>query len=623
MRIRGFRSLRDLEIPIGPFTILIGPNGSGKSSALEALRLWFFPQREVADDDFWSGSGDTTADEIRIAVTLTDLTPEDMLHYGDFVMSEGALTIERVFLSPGRGTYVATRLARSEFSQIRNLPLGHRDRFNALVDEGTFPGLERARSKDDAFEKMRQWEQDHPDDCEPIPQEVDFLLLDDPEPAAIRRRMRLAFIGALEDPETHVGTRGKGAMVELLESATDFSRLRDEIRQVADEATGRIENTLSTESHAFDEVTAVVSEAMGRFARGYSVNLAWSTPTLAAPSLPEILVSVVDADGLSPGMSRQGHGIQRSLMFGLLTAQAELGTSELPRTVVVAIEEPEAFQHPLSARALARTLNTLSQGSYQVLYSTHSPDLVPAKAVEGMRLFARGPSADRLGKETNVEVFSLDALRSRIGAAVNRADFTNESTLARLRANLDSRVLEGIFSRLVVLVEGEEDEALIRGAAAEAGWDLDDAGISVVQCRGKTSMPLLLGFFLEVGVATYPIFDLDRHNTTEQHSGAEWAETAIRSLLSVTNDGAVEETTVSDALACWREDFGRQVRSEIGDLYDAIEINVCRDLGYAVGQGRKVGPVVHAVLEQCYQAGTRSDSLDQLLATFRSRLSGL
>lgn len=287
----------------------------------------------------------------------------------------------------------------------------------------------------------------------------------------------------------------------------------------------------------------------------------------------------------------------------------------------MAIEEPEAFQHPLSARALARTLDALSQGSHQILYSTHSPDLVPARAVAGMRLFARGPSADHAGKETTVKVFSVDSLRNSLERAVGRTDFTNESTLARLRANLDSRVLEGIFSRLVVLVEGEEDEALIRGAAAHLGWDPDDAGVSVVQSRGKTSMPLLLAFFLEVGVPTYPVFDLDRHKTEEERSGGDLAEDAIRSLLSLSSESGFDETRISETFACWHEDFGRQVKSEIGETFDAAETGACHDLGYPVKQGRKVGPVIQAVLEQCYRAEKRSGSLDRLLETIKRRLS--
>ena len=39
IRIKNFRSLREVTLPLKPLTILVGPNASGKSNVLEALRL--------------------------------------------------------------------------------------------------------------------------------------------------------------------------------------------------------------------------------------------------------------------------------------------------------------------------------------------------------------------------------------------------------------------------------------------------------------------------------------------------------------------------------------------------------------------------------------------------------
>lgn len=39
IRIAGFRSLREVELTLGPLTVLIGPNGAGKSNLLWALEL--------------------------------------------------------------------------------------------------------------------------------------------------------------------------------------------------------------------------------------------------------------------------------------------------------------------------------------------------------------------------------------------------------------------------------------------------------------------------------------------------------------------------------------------------------------------------------------------------------
>ncbi len=54
LTIRGFKSIKEAEIPLGPFTVFIGPNASGKSNILEAIRVvqglaLGYPVRDVLD----------------------------------------------------------------------------------------------------------------------------------------------------------------------------------------------------------------------------------------------------------------------------------------------------------------------------------------------------------------------------------------------------------------------------------------------------------------------------------------------------------------------------------------------------------------------------------------------
>ncbi len=39
IRVTGFRSLKDVELELGPVSVLIGPNGAGKSNLLWALEM--------------------------------------------------------------------------------------------------------------------------------------------------------------------------------------------------------------------------------------------------------------------------------------------------------------------------------------------------------------------------------------------------------------------------------------------------------------------------------------------------------------------------------------------------------------------------------------------------------
>jgi energy-coupling factor transporter ATP-binding protein EcfA2 len=46
LRVRNFKTLGDIDIPLGQNVVLIGPNNSGKTSALQALALWHTGLRE-------------------------------------------------------------------------------------------------------------------------------------------------------------------------------------------------------------------------------------------------------------------------------------------------------------------------------------------------------------------------------------------------------------------------------------------------------------------------------------------------------------------------------------------------------------------------------------------------
>ena len=39
LRVKNFRSIADIDIPLSPLTVLVGPNGSGKSNVVDALRF--------------------------------------------------------------------------------------------------------------------------------------------------------------------------------------------------------------------------------------------------------------------------------------------------------------------------------------------------------------------------------------------------------------------------------------------------------------------------------------------------------------------------------------------------------------------------------------------------------
>ncbi|HEV8539324.1 MAG TPA: AAA family ATPase, partial [Bacteroidota bacterium] len=38
IRVKSYKSLADIDVKLGPLTVLVGPNGSGKSNLIDVLR---------------------------------------------------------------------------------------------------------------------------------------------------------------------------------------------------------------------------------------------------------------------------------------------------------------------------------------------------------------------------------------------------------------------------------------------------------------------------------------------------------------------------------------------------------------------------------------------------------
>lgn len=65
VRVKNFRSLKDVEITLSPLTLLVGSNNSGKTSFLKALNLALGIERKnvTLDDLFIDGQGNRITGE--------------------------------------------------------------------------------------------------------------------------------------------------------------------------------------------------------------------------------------------------------------------------------------------------------------------------------------------------------------------------------------------------------------------------------------------------------------------------------------------------------------------------------------------------------------------------------
>jgi len=190
-----------------------------------------------------------------------------------------------------------------------------------------------------------------------------------------------------------------------------------------------------------------------------------------------------------PRLHEQGDGMRAflSLLLPLVTGSH----------CIVIVDEPEAFLHPPQAAALGRILGELARDrGLQVLLATHDRDLL----------------AGVLASEAPVTVVRLS--RAAAGTTVHPLPAERLRALWNDPVTRYSRVLDGLFHRLVVLAENERDcrfYAAALDAADDKGvtGDLAPTDVLFLPAGGKSGLAVLAETLRTVAVPVVATADLD------------------------------------------------------------------------------------------------------------------
>ncbi len=495
--IKNFRSLVDINVPIGNTTVLVGENNSGKTAFLDALRMSFtrgtgrgVPFEEY--DYYMSKLGDSpkTSDGILIELwfqeDLSDEWPESLVQ---------ALT-----------------------DIIQTDPIKDTDSI----------GL-RISCKYDALEKrfVPKWE---------------FLALDG-QPLGGKganlnnlprffNYIRLFYLSAIRDPADEFSPRSQywGRILRDLNISEEQSLLlNEEITKLNDtllKADARLDNIKT----ALDNIQKVVMIGAGQ-----------STSIQALPLKPwdlmsrsQVVIQGSDSEIQFP-LFRHGQGVQSLAVLFLFQAYIEvfLKPTFQPETeAILALEEPESHLHPQASRALALNLIGISS---QIIASSHSPYFIQEIPFSAIRMFRRyGPTSKvfyikkyfftELPNDPNVLKFCGDnkhkydyhagtsaltlkgkmeksEFRSLVKIYPGKTDvhanlrriyqesqlYLSDNELSDLETYAKRIRGEILFARAWLLCEGQSEYLLLRYFADLIGKPLDPMGIAVIDFQNNGS----------------------------------------------------------------------------------------------------------------------------------------
>jgi len=176
--------------------------------------------------------------------------------------------------------------------------------------------------------------------------------------------------------------------------------------------------------------------------------------------------------------------VPRLALIGCVEGWCEHGAGG----VVLLIEEPELYLRPQEQRYFYRLLHELGDGGCQVIYSTHSPSFLNVARLNELALVERDP-------ESGTRVVQPRSIAAD-------EDF-------RVLTEFDAERGELFLARAAILVEGLTEKLALPFVFAALGRDADREAISIVECGGKSNIPLFAGICKAARVPFVAVHDRD------------------------------------------------------------------------------------------------------------------
>lgn len=483
--IKGFRSLEEVEFTAEKYTALIGANGAGKSSVLYALD-WFFNNRKLFQGDYYKNN---TSGEVKVTLSFEKFSLLEMEELGKYIFND-LLTLRRSSLTSKMelgipkinedlvecwnkahtqaGKTLYNKICKTE--EINGLPpLKNITNFQEIQQNilrfstKNFKQQLSFVSADFLSEKIKDF--------------ITYVLI----PAEITN-------ADLDPAKTSASSTLLSLLdKQILQSNSSLRETEDLVKRFSS-ATKKQYTSSTIEKNELVKV-ALQTE----LAKLLPSNLTINVDSMVDYKAPSTVWSFsIGADSLA--INQQGHGVQRAILIAFLRASKFSSNS----TTIIAIEEPEIYQHPVRARHFAKTLLDWSEDSInqQIIIATHSPYFILPSKFESVRLFRLAAGKTEISSTSIKEV----SIASKL---------SEEVVLKFLTKEIPKNFSEAFFSEGVVLVEGDTDIAILEGFDRQCEFSFSSLGISIISVGGKTNLNIPQKILKALNIPTYLMVDAD------------------------------------------------------------------------------------------------------------------
>lgn len=396
VRITNYKSIVDEEFNLSAYTPFVGYNNAGKSNILEAIK-WLIAKSSLPETSFNNVglpvevSG--TIEGITNAI-LSQLPPAQQNSIQPFIVNE-TLKIRRKQNTPSQSTKeIKIDVWDSTQNQWVSNPNGIDNALKSLL----------------------------------------------PEPIEIGAMENAAEDASKFKTSTTIGKLIAEVMAPIEQShSAEIAEALDQLKQKFDaEGDDRADELTQFDS----DTTAKLQDLFP----GIQIKL-----HVPSPEIKEVFKSgtiKVYENDQGRDLTAYGHGTQRSVQMALVRHLAEVQRDQANRVsnTLLLIDEPELYLHPQAVEQVRSALKILSESGYQVLFTTHSPQMIPSEDIKHTLLIRKV-----LPRGTFARVRLINAVEQ-----VAR-DATSQFELLFSLENAN----QILFSENVLLTEGKTEKRLL------------------------------------------------------------------------------------------------------------------------------------------------------------------
>lgn len=624
VRLQNFRSFKDATIEFDNYTCVLGPNGSGKSAILSALNVLFRDESSPTEvfslhrEDFHNLG---TEQPIRITATfdkLSEKATEDLSAY----VRQGSLTMSAVAEWNEKTQRADVRQVGSRMVVESFTPYFEAEKSGAKAPElkqiysslrGKFPDLVDAGTKDQMTASLKKLESEKPELCTLV-ESTDQFYGWTRGTNRLARHLMWVYVPAVKDASEEQ-EEGKDTVLGRLLQRTirakvDFAPRIDALRT---ELGSKYQQLIDEERGVLQEIGTALQDRLRNWSHpGARVELRWNYDRDKSIGVAAPLARAQVGEGSFLGdVVRLGHGIQRSYLVALLQEMATLKTESQPR-LLLAIEEPELYQHPPQARHLASVLEAISEKDAQVFVTTHSPLFVSARGFASIRMTRRAS----LSAGSTVTSVTFKQVADSLASALGESPKSPTAVMATVEQILQPSQNEMFFCSLPVLVEGLEDVAFLATHLRLASlWgEFRRYGCHFIVCGGKGPMSRPAAIAQGLGIPTFIVFDADADrckgaNELREHTRDNGC---LLKLMHRQDDAIPQTSLISDEVVMWRTRIKDEVANEIGTQeWNEAERAARDEHGWNEGVHAKNSLLVTATLESLWNRGKKSELLER------------